>query len=199
MEFREGRRVTHGGLMKKSLYATAVAAFLLASVTSRADPAEYGWKDQKGDPVPDTESQRTLGGFGAWMIVTSDEDWETKWATPSTDVPRFTTADTVSRGGKLFILTLFSNPKVDGTSKADVTMSIDVYRPDGSSSTHQQNATCFKGPIRGSPQNLYLCGPVLGFVGDPTDPLGHWSVKISLTDNLRNVTVPVSSGFLLKE
>jgi len=189
--------MTNNGLMKTSV--ALVSAALLASMTASADPAEFGWKDQKGNPVPDTESQRTVAGFGAWLIVTSDEDWEAKWATPSENVPRFAAADTVSRGGKLFILTLFSNPKLDAASKADVVMNIDVYRPDGSSSTHQQNATCFRGPILGSPQNLYLCDPVVGFVGDPADPLGHWSVKISLTDNLRNVTVPVSSGFVLKE
>ena len=64
-------------------------------------------------------------------------------------------------------------------------------------STHDEDAICFQGKLPGPPNNVYLCGPVVGFVGEPSDPAGTWSVRIKLVDNLRKVKVPLSATFTL--
>jgi hypothetical protein len=78
-----------------------------------------------------------------------------------------------------------------------VVLDIDVKRPDGSSSSHAEDAVCFQGELLGPPHNVYLCGPVVGFVGEPSDPAGTWSVQITLTDKIRKVRIPLATHFEL--
>jgi hypothetical protein len=92
---------------------------------------------------------------------------------------------------------MFTNPQLDDSGTANVTIDIDVQRPDGSSSTHAEGIICFQDKLPGSPQNIYLCGPVVSFVGEPADPAGIWSVRITLTDNFRKVSIPLATTFEL--
>lgn len=180
--------------MLKTLPPVLLALLLI----SDAACAEVGWKDQDGKPVPDTESQKSIAGFGGLLVVTPDEDWEKKWNTPPEVGPQFSSASFVERGGKLFILTMFTNPQVDDSGAADVALDIDVKRPDGSSAMHTEGAVCFQGELLGPPHNVYLCGPVVGFVGEPSDPAGTWSVQITLTDKIRKVRIPLATHFELR-
>lgn len=173
-------------------------ATLLALVfVSHAAFADVGWRDADGDPVPNTESQKSVRGFGGLLVVTPDKDWEEKWNTPPEVAPRFSSASTVEIGGELFILTMFTNPKVNRSGAADVVLDVEVKRPDGSVSTDAQSAICFQGELRGPPHNVYLCATVVGFVAEPSDPPGTWSVQITITDRVRKVSVPLSTEFEL--
>src|SRR5262245_24385861 len=89
------------------------AALLSLAITGAPAPAahqETFWKDERGMPVPDTRFRKSVGGFGAWLVVTSDQDWEQKWNTPAETTPQFTEARTVQKGGRIFVLLLFANP-----------------------------------------------------------------------------------------
>ena len=134
-----------------------------------------------------------------WLLVTSDIDWNQKWETSPTTVPHFTETHTVARGKNLFILTFFSSAKLNSAGEADVTCDIDVVRPDGSSSVHQFDALCFRGHVWGVPTNLYLSRPTLDFVGEPSDPAGKWVVRITLRDNVRQVSLPLETSFILMD
>ncbi|HET9394759.1 MAG TPA: hypothetical protein VFO36_01785 [Nitrospiraceae bacterium] len=171
-----------------------VALLVLALVAGPLS-AEVGWKDKDGKTVPQTESLKSVAGFGGLLIVTPDKDWEEKWNSPAP--PDFSATSTVKKGGELFILTIYTNPELDASGEANVTLDIDVRRPDGSSSTDAKGAVCFQGKLRGPPHNVYLCGPVVGFIGEPSDPVGEWSVRIKLIDNVRKVEVPLSTTFTL--
>jgi hypothetical protein len=180
--------------MKK---ATVLALTLICTSSAFA---ESGWKDADGKPVPETESQKSVAGFGGLLVVTQDQGWEKKWNTTPDVAPQLAVSSTVKTGGELFILTMFTNPQLDATGKANVTVDIDVQRPNGSASTHTEGAVCFQGSLGGPPLNVYLCGPVVGFVGEASDPVGTWSVRVTLKDTLRNVSVPLASTFeFLKE
>jgi hypothetical protein len=172
------------------------AALLVLALVAGPISAEVGWKDKDGNPVPETESQKSVAGFGGLLIVTPDKDWEEKWNTPDVP-PHFSGASTVKKGGELFILTIYTNPQLDASGAANVTLDIDVRRPDGSSSTHTEGAVCFQGKLGGPSHNVYLCGPVVGFIGEPSDPVGAWSVRINLIDNIRKVEIPLSTTFTL--
>lgn len=182
------------GHRERSMKNTALLGLL---IFSSAISAEVGWKDEVGSPVPESDSQKSVNGFGGLLVVTPDKDWEEKWSTPPETAPEFSHTSAVERGGELFILTMFTNPQPDDSGVADVMMDIDVRRPDGSASTHAEGATCFKSVLGGSPQNIRLCGPVVGFVGEPSDPTGTWSVQITLRDNVRKVAIPLSTTFEL--
>jgi hypothetical protein len=174
-------------------FVTAVIV-LLASTTS----AKVGfWKDEVGRAIPETEARKSKNDFAGWLLVTPDEDWQAKWNTPSHTVPTFKEAKDVSRGKKLFVLIFFSNPKLDAAGIADVRCDLRVTRPDRSVSIDQKEATCFKGPIMGSPYNLYLSAPAIVFVGEPADPTGAWSVDVVLRDNTRHTELSLRTSFTL--
>jgi hypothetical protein len=164
--------------------AAALLAVVLISGTARAAESE-------------PKTQRTVDGFGGLLIVTPDKDWEKKWNTSPESIPYFSTGSTVRRGGELFILTLFANPKLDASGAVNVSMDIDVLRPDGSSSSHAENALCAEGKIGGPANSMFLCHQVIGFIGEPDDPAGTWTVRIVLRDEVRKVSMTLGTSFVL--
>jgi len=171
----------------------------LAFLFSALAVAQEGWIDRQGNPIPDTAAQKSVQGFGGWVLVTPDADWEEKWNTPAEATPHFSEAKTVGRGERVFVLIFFANPQLNRDGSADVTCDIDVTRPNGTSSIHQTDAVCFRGPLNSDPHHTYLSGPVIGFVGDPGDPLGEWLVRVTVKDNVRHVSVPLKTSFVLLE
>ena len=187
---RQGLRHNHAlAVMKRHL---AIGLLL----TSLGAFAQEGWHDSQGHAAPDTDARRSADGFGGWVVVTSDADWKQKWETPSSARPNFTEAKSVPLGKQIFVLIFFANPKLTKDGKAQVTCDLDVTRPNATSSIHQQGATCFEGALK-DPRMMYLSAPVIAFVGDPGDPLGSWLVKVTLHDNVRNVSVPLRASFEL--
>jgi hypothetical protein len=170
-----------------------------ASRTSAVADAEAGWIGKDGSRVEDSPAQRSVSGFGVWLVVTPDEDWAEKWNTPSEVVPSFTTAKEVRRGGKLTILTFLANPKPDERNRLNVRCDIQVTRPDGSISAQSNDLDCMSGPLMGEPRNLRLSNLVVAFSGDPEDILGEWKVAVQVKDMNRGVSVPVSASFTLVE
>jgi len=159
--------------------------------------AQERWHDEHGHATPDTDARKSISGFGGWVLITADAAWQAKWETPSHTAPRLTEAKNVSRGQRIFILTFFANPRLNSAGEANITCDIDVTRPDGTTSTHQTDAGCFKGVLKTAPRYTYLSAPVLGFVGDPGDPAGEWLVRVTLKDNIGHVVVPLKSSFVL--
>jgi hypothetical protein len=94
---------------------------------------------------------------------------------------------------------MFSNPQLDATGAASVSVDIDVKRPDGSSSSHAENAVCTRGTLSAPSDSLFICGQVVEFTGEPGDPLGTWSVDIVVKDDVRKVSVPLNTDFVLAE
>ena len=172
-----------------------ISAFFL--LFSSLALSQQGWKDEHGLLTPDTDFRKSKNGFGGWLLVTSDADWRTKWETPSETIPHFTEAKSITKGNQVFVLTFFSNPLlVDGN--ANVSCDIDVIRPNGTSSIHQVGAVCFKGTLAEDAHHLFLSAPIIGFTGDPGDPVGEWLVRVKLRDNLRHIVLPLKTSFLLK-
>jgi hypothetical protein len=158
--------------------------------------ATQAWRDERGLASTDSDNRRSVDGFGGLLVVTSDQDWQEKWETPSNVIPDFTTAKVVHRGQRIFILTFFAGPKLNEQGLADITCDIDVIRPNGTHSTNRQGMECFHGKLQ-QEGLTYLSEPVIGFVGDPGDPSGEWVVRITLKDNVRHVVVPLKTSFTL--
>ena len=97
------------------------------------------------------------------------------------------------------MLTFFANPQLNSAGNADVSCDIHTLRPNGTSSVDQKDAICFNGAPKENPRNMYLCAVIIGFVGDPGDPAGEWLVHITLKDNVRHVSLPLKTSFVLQE
>ncbi|WP_445145069.1 hypothetical protein [Dyella sp. Tek66A03] len=173
-------------------------SLLLLTLLALPAFSQEGWKDGRGHFAPDTESRRSVGGFGGSLLVTPDADWQAKWQTPSDTVPNFAVAKAVPRGKQVFFLIFFANPLLKEGGAADITCDIDVLRPDGKATFHQLDMTCFKGVISESKNHTFLSAPVIGWTGDSDDPAGTWVLRVFLKDNVRKVSVPLRTSFELK-
>lgn len=173
------------------MLGVALAVLALPSVSQRA-------VDAPPVQLPTIGNRGEAGGLNGMLLVTPDADWKEKWNTPSSVTPHFNTAKDVARGGRLFVLTFLANPGVDGQGMANVTCDLEVVRPDGTRSSFQDGVDCFKAKLQGPPTNVYLAAPVVVFTGDPGDPAGVWTVRVTLRDNVRHVNVPLEAAFELK-
>lgn len=155
------------------------------------------WRDRHGVVVPDTESRKSAKGFAGWLLVTPDQDWQQKWETPREVTPQFNQTDTVGPGGHVYVLIFFANPARSDAGTIDIRCDIEVERPNGAYSIQQRDLECDSGPLEGPTQHVFLSGPVLAFVGEPSDPKGQWVVRVMLKDKVRGVSVPLKTTFRL--
>ncbi|BDU21709.1 hypothetical protein [Dyella sp. GSA-30] len=173
-------------------------SLLLMTLLSLPAFCQEGWRDEHGHPVPDSDSQRSIKGFGGRLLVTPDADWQAKWQTPSDTIPHFTVAKAIPRGQQVFFLIFFANPLLKEGSTADITCDIDVLRPDGKATFHQLGMSCFKGVINEPATHTFLSPAVIGWTGDSGDPSGTWVLRVLLKDNVRQASVPLRTSFELK-
>jgi hypothetical protein len=183
--------------MNRTVLLLATCAALLTAIGAQAQPAV--WKGPDGKPVQETDAMKSKDGFAGSLLVTVDEDWRQKWDTPSENKPSFRMAEAVPYGKKVYVLTFFSNPKLDMQGSANVRCDLQIAAPDGKLTLDQKDMNCFAGKIAGSPYNLYLSAPVIEFSGDPSDPVGTWEVRVVLQDAVRDVALSLKTSFVLKE
>lgn len=158
-----------------------------------------GWITRDGKPVPNSDSMKSIDGFGGSLVVTPDPDWEAKWNTPPETAPSFRTASKVRYGENLTVLTFFINPKTNEAGEIDVVCDIKITRPDGSQSIGAKEIECAKGKLEGDPHNVRLSSAVIKFVGEKGDLPGTWKIEVNLTDRNRKVVVPLKTRFDLVE
>ncbi len=154
-----------------------------------------GWL-QNGTPIKNSENRKSVQGFGAALLVTSDQDWQKKWETSSDTVPKFTEVNEIRTGAKATILIFFSNPLVAKNSEVDVTCDIKILRPNGRNREYA-GLKAMKGKLPGKATYTYLAEPVIAFVSEEQDPLGVWKVEVTIHDQNRRVSVPLRTQFTL--
>lgn len=159
-----------------------------------APAGAQAWRAPDGTPGPSSESRREVDGFSAMLLVTPDMDWQDKWDTPPDVIPHFREADRVARDERLAILVFYANPAVvDG--RADVVLGLRVVQPDGNAQLHAPEAACFSGPLGGDLANVRLCETSLGYIADPDDLSGDWTVEVVVRDRLRGAEIPLRTRF----
>jgi hypothetical protein len=150
-----------------------------------------------GQPVTNTDARKSIDGFAAALLITSDRDWKQKWDAAQSTVPAFTEVSRVAIGQKATILIFFSPPMVDANGEANVTCDITLQRPNGSV-TKDEGMEAFKGKLPGHPASTFLAKPVIEFSGDPGDPLGDWIIEVTVHDLNRKVAIPLTTKFQLE-
>jgi hypothetical protein len=158
--------------------------------------ASEGWL-QDGNRIADTESKKSVDGFAAQLLVTSDADWQKKWETPANVAPMFKEAHQLKRGDKVWILIFFANPKVNQNSEVDVKCDFKITKPNGVVNDNK-GLKAMKTKLRGLPTNIFLADPVIEMDADNDDPLGVWAVDVNVYDTVRDVTVPLKTRFTLQ-
>jgi hypothetical protein len=176
---------------------TFITIVLLFIFTQTAYCEEFYWRLSDGTKAPNIKNQKSINGFGGWLLVTPDTDWEDKWNTPHENVPHFSEADEVMLGEELTILPFFANPKLDQSSSFNILCDIKLKRPDGSFSVNERDVPCAQGALKSKPRSIFLTQTVIKYIGEEGDQFGEWSVYFNIKDAIRNVSIPLETSFHL--
>ena len=158
---------------------------------------EFHWRMSDGSKASNTKNQKSISGFGGWLLVTPDKDWEEKWNTPKENIPHFSEAEEVELGEELTILPFFANPKLDENKNFSILCDIKIIKPDGSFSINEVNIPCAQGVLETDPMSIFLTQTVIKYIGEKGDPYGMWTVYFNMKDALRNIEVPLETSFKL--
>lgn len=156
---------------------------------------DVGWRDRHGNAVPDSDAQKSKDGFGGWLLITDDPDWEAKWNTPEHEIPHYREASSVRVGQNIVALIFISNPAKDADGYVKVTCDLRMVRPDGTQSLAQSGVPCMVGHLPGNPLSIFLAEPVVGFLGEPSDPVGEWTFFVTLDDTNRRARLELKASF----
>lgn len=174
-----------------------VSVFRVSYASYDKDDVYEGWRNKDGKIVPNSDNMKSIKGFGGWLLITSDADWEEKWNTPTYVSPNFNEASNVSYGQKLTILTFFINPKVSDQGTINITCGVKITRPDNKVSVDNQNIECLKDIVIENPGNVHLSPIVIDYIGEEGDPPGEWIVEVNINDINRGASIPLRNTFIL--
>jgi hypothetical protein len=178
---------------------TILSLLILIFSTQVVSDDNFHWLTESGEIAPERENQKSNGGFGGWLLVTPDKDWEDKWNTPRENTPYFSEAKDVKIGEELTILPFFANPKLDKSGRFDINCNIRVESPTGSLSIDEKNIPCANGVLNMDPKSIFLTQTVIKFIGEEGDAFGKWNVYFDMQDSLRGVQVSLKTSFNLVE
>lgn len=105
----------------------------------------------------------------------------------------------MSIGRTLTILVFFANPTPDAIGEIKITCDLKVTRPNGSTSISEKGVDCASGALAGPPENLRLSQMVAEYIREAGYPPGQWVVDVTVRDENANATVPLRTGFVLKD
>ena len=171
--------------------------FLILLVKFISTPA-LSWVDHQGKTYPNSDDRKDISGFGAYLVVTPDQKWREKWETAPNETPALETADKVKYGQTLSIILFFANPLLNSSGEIKLSCDVQVKRPNGTFSINQKNIDCGVGKLQGAVTNIRT-SLSLQFNGEPKDPPGKWMVSISISDNIRKVSIPLKTSFNLSK
>lgn len=159
----------------------------------------FRWIDGRGNTLPESESRKSQSGFGGWLLITPDSDWQEKWATLAEVIPYFTVTEQVTKGNEIFILVLFSNPLPDNGGLIDIGCDIKVTRPDGSISVDYSNLDCARGELLGDRYATRMTNLGITYIAEEDDLSGQWEVLVKVTDRVRKAQVSLEANFVVLE
>lgn len=183
--------------MKNLLLLITLSFPIITLANLETRPDEGGWVNKDGTRVDNSDNMKSINGFGGWLVVTPDKDWVQKWETPTENIPYFSEASEVNYGEELTILPFFINPKVNSSGEINIYCHIKITKPTGIASIDQGNIPCATGKLQGAPRNIRLTTTVIKYIGEAKDPPGTWTVEFTITDNNRNISVPLMTKFTL--
>lgn len=127
-------------------------------------------------------------GFNAALIVTPGDEFDRIWNSPPDNRPDFTKVDVLKIGEQVELHVIFTNPLVDDNNFADVTFDVKIIKP-GSEVKYYAGLEGATGKVQKSSTNAYLARAFLRLKADNSDPIGEWSILITIHDNKRQSSI----------
>ena len=112
--------------MRPTIRVLAAIALVAFAFGAHAD-----WINKSGERLPDGDDRKSLGSFGAQLILVSDDQQMFKvWGTPGETV-NVSTVRSVSIGGQADAFVVFSGCTPSKSGQCDVSMQFRIYQPNG--------------------------------------------------------------------
>jgi len=162
-----------------------------------AKPSGFSWRDENGNPVPDTENRKTKDDFGAELLITDNINFYEDWKKPET--PNIAIAGRAQIGKTVIPLVIYVNPKLDEKKNIDVTCDFTIIRPDGSIAQEIPDVPCGSGEVNVPQYNLLLSRSELRWSADKGDPTGKWKFNVTVKDNNRGIKIPLTTSIEITE
>jgi hypothetical protein len=178
------------------LNALAAVLWLVAAGASAQDGTGFQWK-QNDQAAPDDPSRASKDGFGVMMLVTDDpKGFVDAWAGPTP--PNISTTERAIRGKPVEAMILVSGCRTAASGNCDVAGELSIMGPDGKPYGETYNAPVWQGSP-GPRYSLQLSQSGIGFVLDPEDKLGTYTLRAKITDKVAGTTLSVEKAIIGEE
>lgn len=167
---------------------TMALLLILLGMLSSPVRAQNVWWDNEGR-APNDPSRAARDGFGAMMLTTSDlEGFERAWTSPTP--PNLPVTGEARRGQPVHGMIIFFGCAAGADGSCNVTADFVFLRPDGSTYGEILQQEIWRAQPAQSP-NLQLGVSAAGLIVEPADPMGTWTIRAIVTDNVRRVTLRI--------
>lgn len=148
--------------------------------------------------MPQSDANKTVDGFSAMLLITSDRDWQEKWNTAEDVIPQFNTVDSVATGDTISLLTFFSNPATTPEGVVKIRCDLKMIKPGGVVGTDMKDVLCFPEVKLPNPRNVQLTSMAVMFQAEPSDPKGVWTFQIVVHDTLGRRDIALRKQFTVE-
>ncbi len=161
-------------------------------------PSEKGWATIDGELLPETSFRKSHGAFCAQLLLVSDPTFFKRWDQPS-QIFEFDGVERIERGVWFVAIVLFANPSIDAEGDPELTIDMQIVRPDGTVMGRIRDANAWEGPpltddFRGK---LGLATQYIRVRVEDSDPLGHYRIEATLTDAPEDVSLTMKRTVLI--
>jgi hypothetical protein len=144
--------------------------------------AQGAWIGPTGKPMPDTESMRSAGDFGAQIVLTADEgQFRQTWNSSKTP-PKLSTTSTVRLGASVSAMLIFHGCSPNSGGVCDVASEFVLEAPDGSKTPAGGGPVWTGKPMQQRLLQLGQASMTVGF--DKTDPVGDYKITANIKDKV---------------
>ena len=158
-------------------------------------PNSFSQWQTDGAPVPDTHFRKSVGDFGAFLLITDKaEELFDSWNKPGDLVPVSTTTQ-VKRNQVITIAIIFTGCQSDLKGKCNATVDYLILKPDKSIYGDLKDVELWvdkPAPEKGQVQ-LSLGNINIGI--EPNDPFGTYEVIAEVKDNNGKISIALNQNF----
>ena len=153
-----------------------------------------GWKEH-GKPVPDTAWAKSDGDFGAMLVFTDKPDaLFAAWEKSGPAVLMSATPDAV-RGVPIVAVIFFSGCAADEHGQCQATVRFTAQGPDGKPYGQPLTGDLWVAKPPPGKDQMQLSAGNMGIVIEPADPLGIYTVKAEIADQVGKKTMILERTF----
>lgn len=177
--------------MNRSLFL-----LVILSISTPLFAGNLGWHRTDGTQAPNTNERKSINGFGAWLILTSDITWQDKFKVSPNKSVKLSQSAQIKVGEQLTFIVLYINPMLDLNGAIKLTCDLSILNPAGNVMTVMDGHSCESGKLAGKYENVRRALAVT-ITAEEGDPLGSWKVNATVRDNNSGTEISLNNSFEL--